>query len=177
MDILSVVLKAVSGLISLLFGRRFFWLFLAIVGFIGGFFFGALLFPDSGAIIHILLGLVLGVVGALLSQVAPVAIAAIIGFFAGGFTLLSLVKILVDPAGFFTFLIVLIGGAIGVFLVVKFFDLALVILSSMAGATALTSLGNELVSMNNVVQLIVYVVLAILGIAFQLSLIKPHEGE
>lgn len=177
MDILSIVLKAVSGLISLLFGRRFFWLFLAIVGFIGGFFVGASLFPNAGTLVHILLGLILGVVGALLSQVAPVVIAAIVGFFAGGAALVALANTISDPSRAIALLILIVGGALSAYLVTKAFNSAIVVISSISGAAALSSLGTEHLNLGGTIHFIIFLVLFVIGILFQFNLVKPHEEQ
>ncbi len=173
MEILATVLRAAGGAVALLFGRRVFWLFVAIVGFLAGFAIGQRLLPGSGSLIHILVGVGLGLVGALLSQAAPNLIAAIIGFLAGGYALSALVGSLAQLSNVVHWVVFIIGGLVGIYLAVKFFDLALVILSALSGAGTLSALGGELFSFSGTIQAIVFVVLAVVGIAFQLGVVKP----
>lgn len=175
MAVLAPLLRAVGGAVALLFGRRVFWLFVAIVGFLAGFAIGQRLLPGSGSLVHILVGLGLGLVGALLSQAAPNLIAGIVGFLAGGYALSSLAGSLVQLSNAIHWVLFIAGGLIGIYLAVKFFDLALVILSALSGAGALSALGGELLKFSGTIQAIVFVVLAVIGIAFQLGVVKPAK--
>lgn len=172
---LSLIIRTITGLITLLFGRLVFWLNMALVGFLAGFFIGGALFPDSGWLIQLLIGLALGIVGALLSRIAPIIAAGIVGFFAGGFALTALVKSLLSTGNAINWIVFLIGGALAVFLVVKLFDLALVILSSIVGAATLAGIGGEVLSFPAWLQAIVLLALAVVGIWFQLQFVKPQE--
>jgi hypothetical protein len=67
----------------------------------------------------------------------------------------------------------LVGGIVGVYLAVNLFDLALVLLSSLTGAGTLAALGNEILKFGGSVQTIVFVVLLVVGILFQLLAVKP----
>jgi hypothetical protein len=133
------------------------------------------LFPDSGWLIQLLVGLVLGIVGALLSQVAPIFAAGVVGFFAGGFALTALVKSLLSTGNAINLIIFLIGGALAVFLVVKLFDLALVIISSIVGAATLAGIGGEVLSFPAWLQAVALLVLAVVGIWFQQKFVKPQD--
>lgn len=177
MEILSVLLRALSGIVALLFGRRFFWLFLAIVGFIAGFALGTTFFPQAGALVHVLVGLGIGILGALLSQAAPVVIAAIVGFFAGGAALVALVNTIVQPGQLVSAIIFVLAGAIGAYLVTRALDTAIVVLSSLSGASALSTLGGELIAMNGTVQFIAFLILFVIGVLFQLNVLQPYNHE
>ncbi len=175
MAILAPLLRAIGGAIALLFGRRVFWLFVAIVGFLAGFAIGQRLLPGSSSLIHILVGIGLGLVGALLSQAAPNLVAAIVGFLAGGYVLSALVGSLTQLSSAVHWVVFIAGGLFGVYLAVKFFDLALVILSALSGAGTLSALGGELLSFSGTIQAVIFIVLAVIGIAFQLGVVKPAK--
>ena len=178
MKIIAIIMRALSGTIALLFGRRFFWLFLAIVGFIAGFLIGNTFFPDAGQLAHILVGLGVGIVGAVLSRAAPAIIGAAIGFIASGAALVALVDRFLDPTRLIHTIIFILAGILGAYLVIRALDLGIVLLSSLTGAEALTSLGSELIPFNQTVHLIALLVLFVVGILFQLNLVKSHEiGE
>lgn len=173
MNIISIILRAIGGLIALFYGRRIFFLFLGIVGFLVGFFLAQLIVPDAGALVFILVGLVLGVLGAILSKAAPYAVIAVVGFFAGGYALMAVGDMIATLPGFVKFILFVIGGAAGVFLAVKSFDWALVILSSISGAATLASIASELIKFGGTIQTILFIVLAVVGIAFQIRAVKP----
>lgn len=175
MVVLTVILRALSGLGALLFGRRIFWLFVALVGFLAGFAIGQRLLPGAGALVHIVVGIGIGLVGALLVQAVPTVIAALVGFIAGGFALSTLVGSLAQMTGLVHWIVFIVGGLIGVYLAIQFFDLALVLLSALSGAGTLSGLSGELLGWGGPVQAIVFIVLAAVGIAFQLRIVKPAQ--
>lgn len=175
MAILSSILRAVSGVIALLFGRRVFWLFIMVVGFLAGFIVGKALFPEASVIVNLLTGLALGILGTLLSKFLPVVITAIFGFIIGGAVLVGLVKLFTPINHMVLIILFALGGLISVILTIKLFDLSLVILSSISGASILASWGSEMLAYSNVTQTIIFAVLAIIGIVVQLSLVKPDK--
>ena len=176
MNIFSIVLRALSGLVALFYGRRFFWLFLGLIGFIAGFGIGASLFPEAGALVHILIGLGAGIVGAALSRAAPLVIAALFGFFAGGTILVNLASTIFEPGQLVTILLFVIGGALGAYLLSQALDAGIVILSALAGAEVLSTLGSELFAINQTTQLIVALVLFAVGLLFQFRLVQPDKA-
>ena len=179
MDVFALLVRALIGVVALLFGRRVFWLFVALVGFLVGFFFGQRLLPDAGQLVHLLVGLGAGLVGVLFSQLAPDLIAAILGFLVGGIFLGYLVGLLTPLNGVFWWIVFIAGGLLGILAAVKAFDLALVILSALSGASALTHVGQSLLKYEETVNLIILLVLAAVGIVFQLGVTKksPSAGQ
>lgn len=151
------------GVVLLLAGRRIFWLVVGVLGFFFGFDLASrILGLDAqglGLVIGVFAG-ILGVVFAIFLQKFAVGLA---GFLIGGYLALTLVQ--ADPGS-------LSGGDIGVFLVggalcallaVWLFEIALILLSSVAGA-ALVSQG---LSLDPGAGTLAFVLLAVLGIAFQ----------
>lgn len=176
MNILSLVLRSVSGLVTLLYGKKLFWLFLFLAGFLVGFLLGPLLFPNMDLWHQLLIGLGIGVVMALLSKSAPVVITAIIAFFAGGSFMLQLVENLVPLNQFFSVTIYIVAGILTVFLATKLFELSLTVISSLLGASTLARVIHELLPMGNLVQAGLIIALAIVGILFQLSVFKSDNS-
>jgi len=77
--------QMVVGAISLLAGRRLFWLFVALVGFVFGFRLGMQWFStDAGFMMAAVAGLILAILGALLAVFAQKAAIWIIGALAMG---------------------------------------------------------------------------------------------
>jgi hypothetical protein len=125
-----------GGLI--LFGRRLFWLFVGVVGFIFGMYLGGTILHQQGGMLQLLLGLVFGLVGAAAATFVQGLAVGVAGFIAGGLLAINLAQWLgLASAGNFAWLPFLVGGILGAILVAKMFDWALIGLSSYAGATLL----------------------------------------
>lgn len=123
------------GVALLLFGRRLFWLFVAGVGFVVSAVLATEAFGDRSDWLTLMIALGVGLVGAILCVFVQKLIVRIAGFFAGGYVAYSLVLRFNQPTlnwvGF------LLGGILGAILVLVLFDWALIILSSLTGATVL----------------------------------------
>jgi len=127
------LLALVAGVALLMAGRRLFWLFVGLVGFFTAYrwlepYHGA---PASGRWALAILAGLLGIVLAIFLQKVAIALA---GFFAGGWFAVQFLGLhLAHPRG--TDLVVFaVAGVIAAILAVALFDLALIILSSLAGA-------------------------------------------
>ena len=122
----------ILGLLLLLAGQRLFWLFIATAGFFVGMSFAGLLFAGHQQWVIILVGVVTGLIGALLAGFAQRVAFALAGFYAGAYiTYLS-----THLAGLYemSVFLSLIGGVIGAVLTLVFMDWALIALSSLVGA-------------------------------------------
>jgi len=162
--------QLIAGLLLLLFGRKLFWLFVGCIGFLAGFQLAGRVLTGQPELIILLAAVVVGIVGAVLALVLQRLMAAIAGGLAGGLIAIELAKILgfgAEPGIWIAFLV---GAIFAAILVSALFDWALIILSSLSGALALTALitvNNQLLSM------LIAAVLAIGGIVFQ-SRILPR---
>lgn len=166
---LSLLIRAVGGVVSLLFGRPLFWFFVALAGFLGGVSLGPTLFPQAEPLVTVIVGLVIGIVLAILAVFAQRIIIAIVGFLGIGAGLVGLVNILTTiPSGSpLYWLVFVVGGIIGVVLASITFDWALIILSSLSGAIALTQVVQQLLPLPGVLTAMVFIGFALVGIAFQ----------
>lgn len=122
------------GAILLLAGRKLFWLFIAIVGFVTGIQLAAR-FITGPEWITIVIGIVVGIIFAILSVLIEALAIGIAGFLAGGFILTTVTNILGLNDGLLYWLFFAVGGIIGILLVMFLFDWALITLSSLAGAS------------------------------------------
>ena len=131
---LSVVSLILGGAL-LIAGRKLFWLFVGAAGFIAGLQF-ATQFWRGSEILAIVIGLVVGVVFALLAIFLQSVAIGVAGFLAGGYIFTVLATMLgIDVSGITTWIVYIIGGIIGVILVSLLFDWALITLSSLVGAS------------------------------------------
>lgn len=176
---LSPLINFIIGLAVLLFGRHLFWLFVAVAGFVFGVMVTPQLLPGQPDWLILLVALVLGLVGLLLAVVVQHIAIALAGFIFGGYALLSLLAAVGLRVSPWEWLIYIIGGIIGAVLILYLFDPALIVLSSVAGASLVT----EAVRLSGVVtltppfDLALWVVLVIVGIVFQAGLMfwQPPE--
>jgi hypothetical protein len=125
------------GALLLLFGRKLFWLFVGGVGFVVGFQIATDAMHNQPEWVIFLIALGSGLIGIVLSIFLQRVVVAIAGFFAGGYFLSSLiVELLHANQQVVQWVAFVVGGIIGAILTLYLFDPALIILSSLAGSTA-----------------------------------------
>src|SRR5574341_1020567 len=128
------VINLILGGALLVAGRKLFWLFVGAAGFVTGMQL-ATRFTQSSEGLSIILGLVIGIIFALLAIFLQRIAIAIAGFLAGGYILTGLAGMLGLDAGALGWIVYVVGGILGVILVSLLFDWALITLSSLAGAS------------------------------------------
>ena len=158
---LSIV-SLLLGIALLVAGRKLFWLFVGAAGFVAGLQL-ATQFWRGPEIMAIIIGLVVGVVFALLAIFLQGVAIGVAGFLAGGYVLTTLASMIGLNQGAFSWLIYLMGGIIGVLLVIFLFDWALITLSSLVGASLITQ---SLVLPSSTAG-IIFLALVILGVVIQ----------
>jgi drug/metabolite transporter (DMT)-like permease len=132
------VLNALIGSALLFFGRKVFWLFVAGAGFVAGMSMTSRLFQGPEWL-AILIGLGVGFLAALLAVVLKRFAIGLAGFFVGGYLALQfLVPLFRLEGGWWPWLAFALGGIIGAILVNTVLDWALIVLSSLAGASLVT---------------------------------------
>jgi hypothetical protein len=120
-----------AGIMMLLFGRRLFWLFVAVLGFVTSVEVAPLILPGRPEWMIWLAALGVGAAGALLAMGLQYVAAGMAGFVIGAnAVMVVLVQFSAEPAR----VLVLAGGIIGMVLAVAAFDWAIIALSSLAGA-------------------------------------------
>ena len=125
------------GVLLLLLGRRLFWLFVAVAGFLTGVAAAPYILPHQGELFTLLVAVVLGVLGALLAIFVQKLAVAIGGFIAGGYLAVVIGRpLLGGAAGIYPgeWLCFVVGGILGAILLMAFFNWALILLSSLQGA-------------------------------------------
>ncbi len=132
------LLDIVFGGALLVAGRRLFWLFVGVIGFIVGVEVSARLFGGTDPV-TVLAGLVLGVIFALLAIFVETLAIGLSGFLGGGYVGLSLAELLGLHANAALGAAFVIGGIVGVILVFVLFDWALITISSLAGSSMVVS--------------------------------------
>jgi len=136
---ISTFLMLVLGIVLLLFGRRAFWIFVAVAGFAAGFAFATQYMAGQPELVILLIAVVAGVIGAVLGLMLEWLAILIAGFLAGGYLATSLAVSLGLTLAAGNWVIYIIGGIIGLILVAAFFDWAIIILSVLLGANIIVT--------------------------------------
>jgi len=162
-------LVIVLGLIMLIFGRKLFWLFVSIVGFLVGMEFIDLLLVDQSIWVKLLGGLGAGLLGALLAIFVQRVAFVLAGFFAGAYFAL----LLAHPLGIAgaSLILAVAGGVVGAIVAALLMDWAIIALSCLAGAAAIVSR----LGLRDVNMAIVFLVLVIIGILVQAKLMEQSK--
>ncbi len=167
------ILRILIGILVLTLGRKLFWLFVAVVGFAFGAALGTQFFQGQPDWVILVIALGAGLLGALLAvflQQIAIAVAGVIG---GGYIALILLNALGWDPGTASWLPFLIGGIIGLVLMIVLFDWALIVLSSLVGASLIV----QAIQLREPVEIALFVVLIVVGIAVQASLIGRDRSQ
>jgi hypothetical protein len=160
------------GAVLLVFGRRLFWLFVGCTGFIVGFDLANNLFPGQSQLLIFLIAVGVGLLGAIAAIFLQRLVVGIAGFFAGGYFLsAAAMAALHSHQSAVQWIAYAIGGILGAILTMVLLDPALIILSSLAGATAISQ--NVPLSQSN--KGILFVVLLVFGIIVQAMQYRPAK--
>jgi hypothetical protein len=169
---LSIAIKIFAGLALIVFGRRIFWMFVAAVGFVAALALLSNLFPDASSWTILGIGLVGGVLGALLALFLQRLAVAVAGFAGGGFFLVNLVEVFHIQTGSNFWVPFMIGGILGGALMMLIFDWSLIVLSSGLGAFLFV----EELHLSDTMSLAGMIVLFVVGIAIQSKGLKKKKG-
>jgi len=164
------LLHGMIGVLLLTFGRRLFWLFVGSLGFIAG-----LQMAEQSLSAHPLwviwvVALIFGLAGALLALFFQ-GFAIVIGGFAAGSAIAAHLAVFFRLAP--SAILLLMGGFFGAMLLYFLFDWALIVLSSMVGATLLVAE----ISWSQQVEMVIYGVFVGVGIVFQTLLWRGYKPQ
>ncbi len=134
-----IIFYLLAGAALLILGRKLFWLFAAAVGFLFGMSLAQQVLPGQSQTVHLIVALILGGLGAILTVLVEKIAIGLVGFIAGGYLVHLLLPALSINLGSLLWLAVIIGGVIGAVLASTMFDWALIILSSGIGASVITN--------------------------------------
>lgn len=151
------------GLVLLLAGRRIFWLVVGVLGFFFGFDLASRVLGLDAEGLGLVIGVFAGILGVVIALFLQKFAVGFAGFLIGGYLTLTLLQADTGSLSGGDFGAFLLGGVVCAFLAVWLFEIALILLSSVAGA-ALVSQG---LTLDPGPEALAFVVLAVLGIAFQ----------
>jgi len=152
-----------AGAALLILGRKLFWLFVGVLGFLFGMTLAPQILPNQSQTVILVLALIIGVIGSVLAILVQKVMIGLAGFMAGGYLVYALLPMLGLSLGSFLWVAIVVGGILGALLASSMFDRALVLLSSGVGASMITK---EL-SLPQPLALVLLVALIIVGIIIQ----------
>lgn len=165
------VIKIIVGGLLLTLGRKIYWLFVALVGFALGLALAGRLFQDQPEWVALLVGIVLGLLGAVLARFFQKLALGIAGFAAGAFIVDALLKNAGSLNATLVLILTVVGGLIGAAFVSAAFDWALIALSSAAGALLVA----RALPFEGAVQFIILLVLFSVGVLLQFGLMRGEK--
>jgi hypothetical protein len=165
-------INLILGGALLIAGRKLFWLFVGAAGFVTGIQL-ATRFWQGPDLLAVIVGLVLGVIFALLAIFLQAVVIGIAGFLTGGYVLTILATMLgIEVTGAMTWVIYGVGGVTGLILVTFLFDWAIITLSSLAGASLIIqSLFSQGASGGPL-----FLILFIVGVVIQGSILRRERA-
>ena len=152
-----------AGVLLLFLGRKLFWLFVAVVGFLIGMTFAPELLPNQPDSVILTISLIAGLLGALLAALLQKVAVGLAGLAAGGYIVYYLLEFVTVNLGDYQWMAILAGGILGALLAGSMFDWALILITSASGATIISS-GLELAMP---ISAVVLVALLVIGVVAQ----------
>jgi len=170
----TALLSILAGLALLTLGRKLFWLFVGLVGFVAGIAL-ATQFVQGPEWMVLVIALAAGLVGVVFALVLQQAAVALAGFIAGAYVVISLLNRFAWDAGgsqwALYWALVIVGGVIGAALVLAVFEWALIILSSLTGAALIV----QTINPGTLLAAILFAVLFIVGVVIQAGLRRRDQ--
>ncbi len=160
----------IIGIVLLLAGRRLFWLFVGCVGFLAGATYVPQFLPVQDPQTVIILSIGAGIAGALLAIFVKKFAIGMAGFLGGAYFAASIFHVW-DVTGIPQSIVIIAAGVLGAIAMYAIFDLALIILSSVTGATMITTY----FSFNEQISTAVFFFLVLFGILSQSKLFRARE--
>ena len=163
----TALFRILAGLLLVFFGRKLFWFFIGLLGFITGFTLATQWFPHESGMFQLIIAVGCGLIGVLLFFFLKRVAIAVAGFLAGGFFATALIQ--TSTLHMPPLIPYVIGGILGAILLSMVFDWALIILTALTGATLVA----RAATLDPIFTLITFVVLVIAGVFFQSRYLGP----
>ena len=175
LPLLSAPIIILAGAVLLAFGRKLFWLFVGIVGFLGGMYLGAHFFNADPEWTLWVIAIGIGLVGAVLALFLQKMAIGVAGFLTGGFLSMNFGEMIGWHGDQVILTVFLAGGIIGAIMTWILFEWALIALTSAAGAYLIQ---REL-PFHYRTRVILLVILSVIGVGIQARSLrkKKHPRE
>jgi hypothetical protein len=167
------IYNIIAGVILLLFGRKLFWLFLGIAGFLIGMKITPMFFGDEPQWVQLIIALGMGCLGAIVAILAERLAFALGGFFAGMYLALGVGHFFALADANTLLLFALGGGIVGAIIAALIMDTAITILACLVGAGAIVG---EL-HLGPSMHILIFLLLTVAGFLFQEKLWPATQKE
>lgn len=127
-----------AGVLLLFLGRKLFWLFVAIVGFLIGLTYIPKILPGQPETVILTISLIAGLLGALLAVLLQKFAIGLAGLAAGGYIAYYVLQTVPLGVGEYQWLAIVAGAILGAVLAGSMYDWALIFLTSTSGAVVIT---------------------------------------
>jgi hypothetical protein len=164
------IVNLILGASLLLTGRKLFWLFVAAMGFMAGAQLTASAWGGS-ELTSLIVGLAAGLLFAALALFFKSLAIGVAGFLGGGTLLLNLAGGVGLDSGVMAWVVFIVGGAVGILLLTKLFDWALIFLSSVGGSLLIA----RSLALDPVPGAIGFFVLSAVGVAIQVRVLREEK--
>ncbi len=174
MTIIAISLAA-AGLAVLFLGHRFYWLFVTVIGFGAGVLFAPQLLPGQSDMIHLIMSLGCGFIGAMLTLVLRKAAAGIAAFGLGAyfaFWILEFFGIYFNRHQLEWWIAFVVGGACAAILVFATFDYGLIFAASVGGSVMIVEAVRGPLALSPASTILTFSVLLVIGLVAQTFLYK-----
>ena len=164
---LTPLAQILAGVALLLFGRRLFWVFVGVIGFIAGMRFGAEIVRGQPEAVILLIAVGMGLLAALLAVVLQRVAVALAGGLAGGMLAMQIAAMLGSTSEPARWIFFIVGAVLAAILVLAVFDWALIVISALSGA----NLVSEALPIDHTAQLIAMAILFVIGVLVQAGML------
>lgn len=161
-----------AGICLLMFGRRLFWLFVGITGFLYGLLLGPGFIHNQPGWVILAVAAAAGIIGSVLAIFLQRVVIALAGFSSGAYLAFSLMNSLYPGMGQNAWIVSIVVGVCCAVLFSVFFDWAIILLSSLLGAFLITRSFHE----GTQITAIAFTILTVAGIAVQANLIPGKHA-
>jgi hypothetical protein len=157
------LLYVAVGILLLILGRKFFWLFVAAIGFLIGTHYAPLLFPTQPQSVILTISLISGLLGALLAVLLQKFAVGLAGLVAGGYITYYVLQFASINAGQYQWLAIIAGAIIGAVMAGSMFDWALILITSASGSVLI----NQGINVDSSIAYLFLIGLFIVGVIVQ----------
>lgn len=161
-----------AGICLLMFGRRLFWLFVGIVGFLYGLMLGPGFIHNQPGWVILAVAAGAGILGIVLAVFLQRVVVALAGFSSGSYLAFALMNSFYPGIGQNVWIVSLVIGVCCAVLFSVFFDWAIILLSSLLGAFLISRSFLE----GPQIMAVAFAILTIAGIAVQANLIPGKHS-
>jgi hypothetical protein len=167
------IINLVLGVVLLTTGKKLYWLFVAVIGFVIGLTLANQYVQLTPWWLVYVVAMGTGIIGGILAIFLQHLAVALVGFIVGGYGALQVSGLLGIDAAPNNWMAFIIGGIVGLLLVASVFNWALYLLSAWGGATLVTNA----IGLEATVGLVVFFALFVLGVIIQAGLFRDQPKK